>query len=117
MAFKIAGRVALREALAKASPVLLEPISLLEVTVPADHLGDVMGDLNARRGRVQGSESAGDGEQTVTALVPRSEILRYAVDLRSLTGGRGRFSAEHDHYDVVPSHLVDKVRRVAKDLD
>jgi elongation factor G len=117
MAFRIAGRVALREALAKANPVLLEPISLLEVTVPGSHLGDVMGDLNARRGRVQGSESAGDGEQTVTALVPTSEILRYAVDLRSLTGGRGRFSAEHDHYDVLPSHLVDKVKRAAKDLD
>jgi elongation factor G len=117
MAFKIAGRVALREGLAKANPVLLEPVTLLEVTVPADHLGDVMGDLNARRGRVQGSESAGDGEQTVTALVPTSEILRYAVELRSLTGGRGRFAANHDHYDVLPSHLVDKVKRVAKDLD
>jgi elongation factor G len=117
MAFRIAGRVALREALAKANPVLLEPISLLEVTVPGSHLGDVMGDLNARRGRVQGSESAGEGEQTVTALVPTSEILRYAVDLRSLTGGRGRFNAEHDHYDVLPSHLVDKVKRAAKDLD
>ena len=92
MAFKIAGRLAIREAMAKADPVLLEPISLLEVTVPAEYQGDVMGDLNARRGRVQGTETAGDGEQTVTALVPTSEILRYAIDLRSLTGGRGRFT-------------------------
>jgi elongation factor G len=66
---------------------------------------------------VQGTETAGDGEQTVTALVPTSEVLRYAIDLRSLTGGRGRFSATHDHYDVLPSHLVDKVKRETKDQD
>ena len=100
MASRSPGGSAIREAMAKADPVLLEPISLLEVTVPVEYQGDVMGDLNARRGRVQGTETAGDGEQTVTALVPTSEILRYAIDLRSLTGGRGRFSATHDHYDV-----------------
>jgi elongation factor G len=117
MAFKIAGRLAIREALAKASPVLLEPISLLEITVPMECQGDVMGDLNARRGRVQGTEAADAGEQTITAIVPTSEIMRYAVDLRSITGGRGVFSATHDHYDVLPAHLVDKVRREARDLD
>jgi elongation factor G len=117
MAFKIAGRLAIREAMAKADPVLLEPISLLEVTVPIEYQGDVMGDLNSRRGRVQGSETAGDGEQTVSALVPTSEIMRYAIDLRSLTGGRGRFTATHDHYDVLPSHLVDKVKRETKEQD
>ena len=117
MAFKIAGRLAIREALAKANPVLLEPVSLLEVTVPTECQGDVMGDLNARRGRVQGTDSAGTEAQTVTAIVPTSEILRYAVDLRSLTGGRGVFTATHDHYDVLPAHLVDKVRREARDLD
>ena len=117
MAFKIAGRVAIREAMAKADPVLLEPISLLEVTVPIEYQGDVMGDLNARRGRVQGTETAGDGEQTVSALVPTSEIMRYAIDLRSLTGGRGRFKATHDHYDMLPSHLVDKVSARPKDAD
>jgi len=117
MAFKIAGRLAIREALAKASPVLLEPVSLLEVTVPAECQGDVMGDLNARRGRVQGTDAAGAGEQTITAIVPTSEILRYAVELRSITGGRGTFVATHDHYDVLPAHLVDKVRREARDLD
>jgi elongation factor G len=68
-----------------------------------------MGDLNSRRGRVQGTEAVGDGEQKITALVPTSEILRYAIDLRSMTGGRGRFSARHDHYDLLPAHLVDKV--------
>ncbi|MGH9186470.1 MAG: elongation factor G [Acidimicrobiales bacterium] len=111
MAFRIAGRIAIREALAKAGPVLLEPVSLLEVTVPSEYQGDIMGELNARRGRVQGSESIGDGEQVVTAFVPTSEIMRYSIDLRSMTGGRGRFKASHDHYDVLPSHIVDKVRR------
>jgi elongation factor G len=70
-----------------------------------------MGDLNARRGRVQGTESAGAGEQIITALVPTSEVMRYAIDLRSLTGGRGRFSLEHDHYDLLPSHLTDRVTK------
>jgi elongation factor G len=117
MAFKIAGRLAFREAMAKGDPVLLEPVSKLEVIVPAELQGDIMGDLNSRRGRVQGTEPIGDGEQAVTALVPTSEVVRYAIDLRSMTGGRGRFSAEHDHYDVLPSHLVDKVRREVHDID
>jgi elongation factor G len=86
-------------------------VSRVDVTVPSDLLGDVMGDLNARRGRVQGTEPGDEGEQVIYALVPESELQRYAIDLRSLTGGRGRFAAEHDHYDVVPSHLVDRIRR------
>jgi elongation factor G len=117
MAFKIAGRLAIREAMAKAGPVLLEPVSLLEVTVPSEYQGDVMGDLNARRGRVQGTESGGEGEHNITAMVPTSEILRYAIELRSVTGGRGRFSATHSHYDVLPAHLVDKVKRETRDVD
>jgi elongation factor G len=111
MSFKMAGSIGFREAMAKAQPVVLEPISVLEVTVPLAYQGDVMGDLNSRRGRVQGTESMGDGEQTITALVPTSEVLRYAIDLRSLTGGRGRFSVSHDHYDLLPSHLVDKIAK------
>ena len=111
MAFKVAGRLAFRAAMAQADAVILEPISRLEVTVPVDLQGDVMGDLNARRGRVQGTEAGGDGTQTVIALVPTSEIQRYAIELRSLTGGRGRFRAEHDHYDVLPGNLVGTVRR------
>src|SRR5436305_2146497 len=111
MSFKMAGSLGFKEAMGKANPVLLEPISCLEVTVPAAYQGDVMGDLNSRRGRVQGTEVAGGDEQTITALVPTSEILRYAIDLRSLTGGRGRFSVKHDHYDLMPSHLVDKVAK------
>lgn len=111
MAFKVAGRLAFRAALAEAGPVILEPISRIDVTVPPEMQGDVMGDLNSRRGRVQGTDTTTDGRQTVYALVPTSEIQRYAVELRSLTGGRGRFHAAHDHYDVLPAHLVDSVRR------
>ena len=111
MSFKMAGALALREALAKASPVVLEPLSLLEVTVPNAYQGDVMGDLNSRRGRVQGTETGQPGESVVIALVPTSELVRYAIDLRSLTGGRGRFKAHHDHYEVMPANLWDKVKK------
>ena len=117
MAFRAAGRLAFREAMAKAEPVVLEPIARLDVTVPNDLLGDVMGDLNARRGKVQGTEPGDPGEQVIYALAPQSELLRYAVDLRSLTGGRGRFTIAHDHYDVLPAHLVDRVRRDVHDTD
>jgi elongation factor G len=94
-----------------------EPISRLEVTVPLDQQGDVMGDLNSRRGRVQGTDAAGTGEGVIEALVPTSEIKRYAIDLRSLTGGRGRFRVGHDHYDVLPAHLVDAIKRDVHDAD
>jgi elongation factor G len=117
MSFKTAGRLAFRAAMAQAGPVILEPISKLEVTVPAASQGEIMGDLNSRRGRVQGTENSASGEQTITALVPTSEILRYAIDLRSMTGGRGRFTVEHDHYDVLPSHLVAQVSAAAHDED
>ena len=109
MSFKMAGSLAFREAMAMAGPILLEPVSLLEVTVPASMQGNVLGDLNARRGRVQGTDTLVAGVQKITALVPTSEIQRYAVDLRSLTGGRGRFRAEHDHYDVMPPNLVERM--------
>jgi elongation factor G len=111
MSFKMAGSLGFKEAMSKANPVLLEPISLLEVTVPAAYQGDVMGDLNARRGRVQGTESGNNGEQIIVAMVPTSEIQRYSIDLRSMTGGRGRFTVRHDHYDMLPSHLWDKVKK------
>jgi elongation factor G len=109
MAFRTAASVGFKDALAKAGVVVLEPISLLTVRVPAAYQGDVMGDINARRGRVQGTGSS-DGESEITALVPTAEILRYAIDLRSMTGGRGSFVATHDHYDVLPSHLIDKAK-------
>ncbi len=106
MSFRMAGRLAFKEALAKASPVVLEPVARLTVTVPPGLQGDVIGDLNARRGRVQGTDTGTDGDQTIVALVPSAELARYAVDLRSLTAGRGRFSQVHDHYEVVPAHVV-----------
>jgi elongation factor G len=111
MSFKMAGSIGFKEAMAKANPVLLEPVSVVEITVPVANQGDVMGDLNSRRGRVQGTEAVGNGEQMITALVPTSEIMRYAIDLRSMTGGRGRFTARHDHYDLLPSHLSDKIAK------
>ena len=110
MSFRTAGSLAFREASAQAGPVLLEPISLLEVTVPASLQGDVLGDLNGRRGRVQGTEHS-DGDSVVQALVPTAELGRYAIDLRSITGGRGRFAVTHDHYDTVPAPLAEKLRR------
>ncbi len=115
MSFKMAGSLAFKEAMAKAKPVLLEPLSKLEVTVPAAMQGDILGDLNARRGRVQGTDSLDGGLQMITAIVPTAEIQRYAVDLRSLSAGRGRFRAEHDHYDVVPGNLVDKLAKANRD--
>ena len=111
MSFKMAGSLGFKEALAKAGPVILEPISWLEVTVPAANQGDVMGDLNSRRGRVQGTESTESGEQVIRALVPTSELLRYAIDLRSITGGWGRFRSGHDHYDLLPQNFYDKVAK------
>jgi elongation factor G len=114
MSFKMAGSLAFKEAMAKAGPVLLEPISLLEVTIPASMQGDILGDLNSRRGRVQGTDTGEGGTQKITALVPTAEIQRYAVDLRSLTGGRGRFRAEHDHYDAMPANLVERMAKKAK---
>jgi elongation factor G len=111
MSFKMAGALAFRTALAQAAPMLLEPICLLEVTVPDAYQGDVMGDLNSRRGRVQGSSSTGAGTSTVSALVPVAELARYAVDLRSMTGGRGRFVTRDVGYEPAPAHLADKLRR------
>jgi elongation factor G len=111
MSFRMAGALAVREGLAKANPVMLEPLSLLEVTVPNAYQGDVLGDLNSRRGRVQGTETGQPGESVIIALVPTAELVRYAIDLRSLTGGRGRFKSRHDRYEVMPQNLWDKVKR------
>jgi len=110
MAFKTAASLGFKDAIAKADPILLEPVSELVVTVPESHQGDIMGDLNAKRGRIQGSGSVGNGEVEIVAMVPTSEILRYTIDLRSMTGGRGRFQATHSHYDPVPAHLAEKAR-------
>jgi len=109
MSFKMAGSLGFKDAMAKASPIMLEPISELVVTAPEANQGDIMGDLNSKRGRIQGSAAIGNGEVEIVALVPTSEVLRYAIDLRSMTGGRGRFTVQHSHYDPVPAHLVDRI--------
>ena len=114
MSFKIAGRTGFRDACSRANPVILEPVSRVEIVVPSDVQGDALGDLNSRRGRVQGTEAGDDGEQVISALVPTAELLRYAIDLRSLSGGRGRFTFEHDHYEPVPGQLTDKILADAK---
>ena len=109
MSFKMAGSIGFKEAMAKATPILLEPISELVVVAPEASQGDLMGDLNSKRGRIQGSSAIGNGEVEIVAFVPTSEILRYAIDLRSMTQGRGRFTVKHSHYDPVPPHLADKI--------
>lgn len=113
MSFKMAGSIGFKEAMHKARPILLEPVSELVVTAPEDSLGDIMGDLNSKRGRIQGSSSIGNREVEIVAFVPTSEILRYAIDLRSLTGGRGRFVMTHSHYDPVPTQLASKLAPAA----
>ncbi|MBD5785889.1 elongation factor G [Cellulosimicrobium terreum] len=102
MAFRSAGATGLREALAAAGTVLLEPVSAVTVTVPADAQGDVLGDLSARRGHITGTGTLDDGRVVVDALVPEAELTRYVLDLRSLTGGRGSFTARPDRYEMLP---------------
>jgi elongation factor G len=109
MAFQIAGALALKEAAQAAGVALLEPIVETEIVVPDDYTGDIMGDLNSRRAKIQGMESAGAGKQRVRALVPQAEVARYAIDLRSLTGGRGAFSMRFSHYEEVPAHLAGRI--------
>ena len=109
MSFRMAGRLGFKAAMQQANPVVLEPVSQVTVTVPSEYQGDVMGDLSQRRGQVQGTDVDGGGRQVITALVPTSEILRYAIDLRSITQGWGSFTTAHDHYQEMPSHLVDKL--------
>ena len=108
MSFRLAGALATRKGIQEAQPVLLEPIMDVEVRVPEVYMGDVNRDLNTRRGRVLGLDGA-DGTQVVRAHVPQSELFSYATELRSLTQGRGRFTATFDHYDEVPNHVAQKV--------
>ena len=109
MAFKVAGSLAMKQALEQAGPVLLEPIMLVTVNAPEDSVGDVIGDLNSRRGRPLGMEPVGAGMTEVKAEVPMSEMLSYAPDLRSITGGQGEFTMDFLRYEEVPGHLAGKV--------
>ena len=108
MAFKIAGSMAFKEAMKKADPVILEPIMKVVVTVPEDYMGDVIGDLNARRGMIQGMDAV-SGAQQITAMVPLSEMFGYATDMRSKTQGRGQYTMEPDHYAEVPKFVSDSI--------
>jgi elongation factor G len=109
LAFKIAGSLAFKKAAQEAKPVLLEPIMKVEVIVPDDTLGTVIGDLNARRGKVQGVEPQAGGNQKILALVPMAEMLTYANQLQSITSARGLYSMEFSHYDEVPTHIAQKI--------
>ena len=108
MAFHIAGSMAFKEAMQKASPVLLEPIMRVEVTTPEDYMGDVIGDINSRRGRIEGMEDIGGGKM-IRGFVPLSEMFGYATDLRSRTQGRGNYSMFFDRYEPVPKSVQEKV--------
>ena len=113
MSFKIAGSLAFKDAMAKSRPTLLEPVMKVEIVIPDEYSGAVMGDLSGRRGRPQGMESQG-GTQIVHAEVPLSEMLAYDAELTSMTGGRGSYHMEMAHYDEVPSHLQEKIVAAAR---
>jgi elongation factor G len=113
MSFQMAGRIAFRKAMEQAKPTILEPVMAVEITVPDDFAGSIMGDLNSRRGRIQGMDNKG-GNTIVKAEVPMAEMLTYGVDLTSMTQGRGSFNMEMHHYDVVPGQLQEKIIEKAR---
>ena len=108
MAFKVAASMALKNAAKKANPVILEPIMAVEITVPEDYLGDVMGHVTARRGRIEGTETRGNA-QIVQSMIPLSEMFGYATTLRSASQGRGTFSMTFDHYEDVPKSISEEI--------
>ncbi|MEW5803291.1 MAG: elongation factor G [bacterium] len=113
MAFKIAGSMGFKKGFMECKPTLLEPVMKVAVIVPEESMGDIMGDLNSRRGRIQGIDTKGH-YQIIRAEVPMAEMMKYAPDLISMTGGRGNFTMEFSHYDEVPAHLLDKIVAEAK---
>jgi elongation factor G len=113
MAFKIASIMAFKKGIREASPIFLEPIMKIEISVPEDHVGDVIGDLNGRRGRILGVEAKGH-TQIVKANIPMAEVLRYAPDLTSMTGGKGSFTLEYSHYEEVPANISEKMVTAAQ---
>ena len=113
MSFKMAGRLAFKDAMSKAKPTLLEPIMDVEVSAPSEFAGDLMGDLNGRRGRIGGMETRGSST-LINAQVPMAEMLTYEQQLTSATGGRGSYNMEFSHYEEVPSHLRGKIISEAK---
>ena len=113
LSFQMAGRIAFKKAMEMAKPTLLEPVMAVEITVPDEFAGSIMGDLNSRRGRIQGMDNKA-GNTVVKAEVPMSEMLTYGVDLTSMTQGRGSFNMEMHHYDLVPQLIQDKIVEKAK---
>jgi elongation factor G len=113
VSFQMAGRIAFRKAMEQAKPTILEPVMSVEITIPDDFAGSIMGDLNSRRGRIQGMDNKG-GNTVVKAEVPMAEMLTYGVDLTSMTQGRGSFNMEMHHYDAVPAALQEKIVEKAK---
>ena len=109
MAFKMAAQLAFRKGIKEAKPVLLEPIMKIVITVPEEYMGDVMGDMNKRRGRILGMDSQEDGTQVVTAEAPHAELFEYSIDLRSMTQARGDFEMEFERYEEVPSNVAEKI--------
>ena len=116
MAFKTAAQVAFKNGIPQAKPTLLEPVGSLKVTVPSDYTGDIMGDLNKRRGRVMGMNPDYDGNTTIDADVPMAEMSAYAIDLRSMTQSRGSFVLTFDRYEEAPANIQQKVIEEAKAL-
>ena len=114
MSFKIAASMGFKKAFDMCKPVLLEPIMTISVVVPDECMGDVIGDLNSRRGKVLGVEPKGNGQEVIKAHVPMAEVLRYAPDLRSMTSGRGDFALEFSHYEEVPPHIAEKIIKEAQ---
>lgn len=109
MAYKVAGSMAFKDGVSKANPVLLEPVMKVEITVPEDYMGDVIGNINSRRGRIEGMEARNGGIQDIRAMVPLSEMFGYATDLRSRTQGRGNFSMQFSHYEQVAGGIAEKL--------
>ena len=114
MAFKVAGSLAFKKGAAMANPVLLEPIYNLEVIVPKDYMGDIIGDLNSKRGKIMGMDEGVKGRQIIKAQVPLAEMFRYSIDLRSITQGRGTFTMKFSHYEEVPPQIAQEIIEKAK---
>jgi elongation factor G len=114
MSFKIASIQAFRKGALQAKPVLIEPIYNIEIIVPEEFMGDIIGDLNSKRGRIQGMEPVGNGKGIVRAQIPMAELFRYAIDLRSITQGRGQFDTSFSHYEEVPQRIAEMIIANAK---
>jgi elongation factor G len=110
MAFKIAGSMAIQEAMRRGGPVILEPVMKIEVVTPEEYMGDVIGQLNSKRGRIEGMEPR-SGAQVVSALVPLASMFGYTTELRSMTQGRATSTMEFAHYEPLPANLVDEIRK------